>query len=216
MQEQGGGGQPEDDPHCGGAQSKEADERVSGRAPVPDACILRPKGIIILFPILSILSYIHTSYKILPYQHDLQGDQASTVGGAINYVKELEQHLQTLEAKNHIKKSRSSPPSPPFASFFNSPQYSSNNNTKEVAADIEATMIDSHVNLKVRARRQPKQLLRILMGLQSLRLTTLHLNVTTGADQTALYSFSLKVYNYLGYKAQLLLFICHSVKCRYI
>nr|QOJ43683.1 bHLH transcription factor [Dracaena cambodiana] len=140
--------------------------------------------------------YLAVLRSLMPASYAQRGDQASTVGGAINYVKELEQHLQTLEAKNHIKKSHSSPPSPPFASFFNSPQYSSNNNTKEVAVDIEATMIDSHVNLKVRARRQPKQLLRILMGLQSLRLTTLHLNVTTGADQTALYSFSLKVEDY--------------------
>jgi len=113
-------------------------------------------------------------------------------------VKELEQLLQTLEAQKHTK--NQSTATSPFASFFTFPQYSSsfsdvskNGNTPEVAADIEVTMMESHVNLKVRVKRQRKQLLRMVMGLQSLRLTTLHLNVTTAADQMILYSFSLKV-----------------------
>lgn len=59
-------------------------------------------------------------------------------------------------------------------------------------ADIEVTMVESHANLKVLSRRRPKQLLKLLVGLQHLQLTTLHLNVTT-VDQMVLYSFSLKV-----------------------
>lgn len=61
-----------------------------------------------------------------------------------------------------------------------------------VIADIEVTMVESHANLKIRSRRRPKQLLRMVSGLQSLHLTILHLNVTT-IDQTVLYSLSVKV-----------------------
>jgi len=59
---------------------------------------------------------------------DLQGDQASIVGGAINYVRELEQLLQSLEVQKSIKSRGSSGStdtgSSPFAGFFSFPQYS--------------------------------------------------------------------------------------------
>ena len=38
-----------------------------------------------------------------------QGDQASIIGGAINYVKELEQLLQSLEARKHARRQDLSP-----------------------------------------------------------------------------------------------------------
>ncbi|KAG6515427.1 hypothetical protein ZIOFF_025839 [Zingiber officinale] len=58
--------------------------------------------------------------------------------------------------------------------------------------DIEVTMAESHVSLKVLARRRPRQLLKLAAGLQSLCLAPLHLNVTS-TDEMAMYSFSLKV-----------------------
>ncbi|XP_020255275.1 transcription factor bHLH94-like [Asparagus officinalis] len=131
--------------------------------------------------------YLAVLRSLMPASYAQRGDQASIVGGAINFVKELEQRLQTLESKKHKQSS-------PFSRFFTFPQYSTCNNTNGgVAADIEATMIESHVNLKVQLRRQPKQLLRMVMGLQSFWLTILHLNVTTALDQMVMYSFSLKV-----------------------
>jgi len=63
---------------------------------------------------------------------------------------------------------------------------------QSAVADIEVTMVESHANLKVLLKRQPKQLLKMVAGLQNLRFTVLHLNVTT-VDQMVLYSFSLKV-----------------------
>jgi hypothetical protein len=45
----------------------------------------------------------------------------------------------------------------------------------------------------VLAARRPRQLLRMVVALQCLGLTVLHLNVTTTADHLALYSLSLKV-----------------------
>nr|BAD17099.1 unknown protein [Oryza sativa Japonica Group] len=54
-------------------------------------------------------------------------------------------------------------------------------------------MAESHANVRVLAPRRPRQLLRMVVALQCLGLTVLHLNVTTTADHLALYSFSLKM-----------------------
>lgn len=151
-----------------------------------------------------------------------QGDQASIIGGAINYVKELEQLLQSLEVQKRLKqRSDATELAPPFAGFFTFPQYStcssgsnsnnssstthsnssSNNNnianevmakSRSAMADIEVAMVESHANLKVLSKRRPNQLPKMVVGLQNTGLTTLHLNVTT-VDQLVLYSFSLKV-----------------------
>ncbi|KAJ6757233.1 MAX DIMERIZATION MAD [Salix koriyanagi] len=59
-------------------------------------------------------------------------------------------------------------------------------------ADIEVTMVESHANLKIRSKRRPKQLLKVVSALHSMRLTVLHLNVST-ADQIVLYCLSVKV-----------------------
>ena len=94
----------------------------------------------------------------------------------------------------------------PFSEFFTFPQYSTipvhfENSvgknekllkTQSTIADIEVTMVESHANLKIRSKRRPKQLLKVVSGLHSMRLTVLHLNVTT-ADQIVLYCLSVKV-----------------------
>ncbi|KAA8536895.1 hypothetical protein F0562_029373 [Nyssa sinensis] len=140
-------------------------------------------------------AYIHINI----YQ---DGDQASIIGGAINYVKELEQRLHSLVGRQKFEAGSSSA----FAEFFTFPQYSTKATHAEnstamddltaqnhsAIADIEVTMVESHVNLKIRSKKRPKQLLKMVSGLQSLRLTILHLNVTT-MDQIVLYSLSVKV-----------------------
>ena len=52
-----------------------------------------------------------------------QGDQASIIGGAINFVKELEQLLQCMKGQKRTKEGGFSDSSP-FAEFFMFPQYS--------------------------------------------------------------------------------------------
>ncbi|KAK4805089.1 hypothetical protein SAY86_004906 [Trapa natans] len=117
------------------------------------------------------------------------GDQASIIGGAINFVKELEQLLQSMETQKQ---------QPPFSDFFSFPQYSATRAAGEAAAatdgtaDIEVTMVESHANLKIQSRRQPKQLIKLVSGLQSLQLGVLHLNVTSSGDMV-LYTASVKV-----------------------
>ena len=151
----------------------------------------------------------------------MQGDQASIVAGAINFVKELEQLLQSLEAHKR-RQGCTVPPAAaaPFAGFFTFPQYSTaatgvvgssdsagsggdqsgggcaGAGARRGVADIEVALAESHANVKVLAPRRPRQLLRMVVALQCLGLTVLHLNVTTTADHLAFYSLSLKVTNY--------------------
>ncbi|XP_043710913.1 transcription factor bHLH94-like [Telopea speciosissima] len=150
--------------------------------------------------------YLAVLRSLMPPSYVQRGDQASIIGGAINFVKELEQLLQSLEAEKRIKQRSDSGFSSPFADFFTFPQYSSSSvhcrNTavanesvaenSSAIADIEVTMVESHANLKVLSRKRPKQLLKMVTAFQALRLTVLHLNVTA-LDQMALYSFSVKV-----------------------
>lgn len=128
-------------------------------------------------------------------------------------MKELEQRLQLLGGKKETKEKSSGggeATSLPFSEFFTFPQYSITSSTQSensVAAanetmsatqssasiaDIEVTMVESHANLKIRSKRRPKQLLKIVSGLHTMRLTILHLNVTT-LHQMVLYSLSVKV-----------------------
>ncbi|XP_078156738.1 transcription factor bHLH94-like isoform X2 [Carex rostrata] len=140
--------------------------------------------------------YLAVLRSLMPVSY---AQRASIVGGAINFVKELEQLVQSLEVRKQMKDGLTD--SPAFSNFFTLPQYTSNNSqlvgpnrsSSDAIADIEVTMVESHANLRILSRRRPKQLLKLLMGFQSLRLMTIHLNLTTTVDQMVLYSFSLKV-----------------------
>ncbi|KAJ8464185.1 hypothetical protein OPV22_026737 [Ensete ventricosum] len=168
--------------------------------------------------------YLAVLRSLMPSFYVQRGDQASIVAGAINYVKELEQLLRSMEVEKRLKRrADAAGVASAFAGFFSFPQYSSffpngggggggsgnddNSsishsgafycNTDEIenqtaTANIEVTMLESHANLKVLSRRRPRQLLRLVAGLQSSRLVPLHLNVTS-IDPIVMYSFSLKV-----------------------
>lgn len=128
-------------------------------------------------------------------------------------MKELEQLLQSLEVHKSLKNraGRTNAGHSPFAGFFSFPQYStsshsgcgaassgnaSNAKSEAAVADIEVTMVEGYASLKVLSRRRPKQLLKLVTGLQQLRIPPLHLNMTT-VDAMVLYSFSLKVTSFL-------------------
>lgn len=63
---------------------------------------------------------------------------------------------------------------------------------KSEAADIKVTLIQTHVNLKIECQRRPGQLLKVIVALEDLRLTILHLNITS-SETSVLYSLNLKV-----------------------
>lgn len=196
--------------------------------------------------------YLAVIRSLMPPSYVQRGDQASIVGGAINYVKELEQLLQSMEAqktsnKHHHHDLQQQPTSPEggsesegrivgsqesdgctepapcpqlFAEFFSFPQYSTRSkptspgsgsgsgsgssfspgvgssnsmcSSNSGLGDIEVTMVESHANVKILAKKQPKQLVKLIAGFQGLHLNVLHLNVTA-VDSFVLYSVSLKV-----------------------
>lgn len=146
--------------------------------------------------------YLTMLRSMMPPSYVQRGDQASIIGGAINFVKELEQYLQSLEAYKRIKQQPDNNLSSDlFSSFFTFPQYSTYSSESSESmtdkrsaaiADIEVTMVESHANIKVLSRKHPKQLLKMVAGLHSLHLIVLHLNVTT-VENLVLYSFSVKV-----------------------
>ncbi|KAA8522044.1 hypothetical protein F0562_012642 [Nyssa sinensis] len=150
--------------------------------------------------------------SLMPESFVQRGDQASIVGGAIEFVKVLEHLLQNLEAKkllllqgggkvpiNTTATANTEFLSPPFAQFFAYPQYTwsqtPDKNTwksKAAMADIEVTLIKTHANLRILSQRSLRQLSKMVAGFQTLSLTIFHLNVTT-LDPLVLYSISAKV-----------------------
>nr|VDD22837.1 unnamed protein product [Brassica oleracea] len=155
--------------------------------------------------------YLAVLRSLMPPSYAQRGDQASIVAGAINYLKELEHHLQSIEpplksatvpvdtgsaaaAADQINTIAASSLGQ-FSEFFAFPQYSSRPSSSSVAegmAEIEVTMVESHASVKILAKKRPKQLLKLAASIQNLKLTVLHLNVTT-CDDSVLYSISLKV-----------------------
>ncbi|XP_047063749.1 transcription factor bHLH94-like [Lolium rigidum] len=187
--------------------------------------------------------YLAELRSLMPESYAHRGDQASIVGGAIDFVKELEQLLQSLEAQKctllgqkqqqqqHLLVPDPMPapsnavmaaaattssgsgageetPAPaathdttgtPFAGFFTYPQYvwrlparDGADDNRAGLADVEVTLVETHASVRVMAPRLPGQLLRMVAGMERLRLAVLHLNVTT-LGSLALYSLSVKV-----------------------
>ncbi|KAF7127412.1 hypothetical protein RHSIM_Rhsim11G0016700 [Rhododendron simsii] len=150
--------------------------------------------------------------SLMPESYLQRGDQASIVGGAIEYVKELEHLLQSLEAQKLLLLKGGTPPhdnatapstaeffSPPFSQFIMFPQYTlsqvpnkNSSKSKTEVADIEVTLIETHANLRILSRKSLRQVSKIVAGFRTLYLTILHLNVTT-LDPLVLYTISAKV-----------------------
>ncbi|KAL6861265.1 hypothetical protein ACP4OV_016965 [Aristida adscensionis] len=159
--------------------------------------------------------YLAVLRSLMPPSYARRGDQASIVGGAINFVKELEHRVHSLQAqKRHAAGGRHRPEDEPFAGFFTLPQYSTSaaaaaagdgdaSITRPGVADVEAAVSEGHATVKLllpplgrRPAQRPRRrmlLRRLLLGLQRRGLAALHLNVTTTADEMALYTFSLSM-----------------------
>ncbi|KAJ0257615.1 Transcription factor bHLH94 [Hirschfeldia incana] len=146
--------------------------------------------------------YLAVLRSLMPSSYAQRGDQASIVGGAINYVKELEHILQSTEPRKTTKTTHevdtsTSSSMSPFSEFFTYPQYSTKSSSSAVEsssspAEIEVAVAEGHANIKITTKKKPRQLLKLVHLIQSLRLTLLHLNVNT-LDNSILYSISVKV-----------------------
>lgn len=140
--------------------------------------------------------------SLMPTSYIQRGDQASIIGGAVDFVKELEQLLQSLEAQKRLRSSEQ------FGSGSSCDTISGSGGDfeewrrrgeectaemKSRVAEIGVVVIQSHVNLKIECERRPGQLIRAIVALEDLRLTVLHLNITSLHSSSILYSFNLKI-----------------------
>ncbi|CAM8885365.1 unnamed protein product [Rhodiola kirilowii] len=157
--------------------------------------------------------------SLMPQSYSQRGDQASILGGAIEFVKELEHIVQSLGAQKSQLMSQEADdafhrrvlmsdgltmkpsPSTPFSQFFTCPQYTwsqshdkcTASSSKAAIADIEVTLVEKHANIRILTKRSPKQPFKIVAGFRATHLTILHLNISTAMDSLVFYSISAKV-----------------------
>ncbi|KAL6517094.1 hypothetical protein OROHE_017800 [Orobanche hederae] len=159
---------------------------------------------------------------LMPSSYVQRGDQASIIGGAIEFVRELEQLLQCLESQKRRRfygdagqrpvgdpSSMVDPPNsqptseapllmipPPMPHIPNNEQM--NNIVEETAesksclADVQVKLLGFDAVVKVLSRRRPGQLIQAIAALEDMQLNILHTNITT-IEQTVLYSFNVKI-----------------------
>ncbi|CAI0380334.1 unnamed protein product [Linum tenue] len=153
--------------------------------------------------------------SLMPGSYVQRGDQASIIGGAIEFVRELEQLLQCLEsqkrrrlygegagpaaaaaaADGHDDDDEAAAalvcfdPSSSSSGFVVREETAEN---KSCLADVEVKVLGLDAMIKVLSRRRPGQLIKAIAAMEDLHLNILHTNITT-IEQTVLYSFNVKV-----------------------
>ncbi|KAK7303250.1 hypothetical protein RJT34_14152 [Clitoria ternatea] len=143
--------------------------------------------------------------SLTPCFYIKRGDQASIIGGVIEFIKELHQVHQALESQKRRKSLSPSPgPSPRTTQPITLHQVDSSsmigtNSFKELGAscnssvaDVEVKISGSNVILKVISHRIPGQVARIVTVLESLSFEVLHLNISS-MEETVLYQFVVKI-----------------------
>ncbi|WCJ33217.1 basic helix-loop-helix (bHLH) DNA-binding superfamily protein [Euphorbia peplus] len=159
--------------------------------------------------------------SLMPGSYVQRGDQASIIGGAIEFVRELEQLLQCLESQKRRRLYGDAPrqlgendSSTPLAIQQNQPQFfpqlplantdemkliefetglrEETAENKSCLADVEVKLLGFDAIIKILSRRRPGQLIKTIAGLEDLQLNILHTNITT-IEQTVLYSFNVKI-----------------------
>ncbi|KAJ0113216.1 hypothetical protein Patl1_00697 [Pistacia atlantica] len=152
--------------------------------------------------------HLNALRSLMPPSYVQRGDQASIIGGAIDFVKELEQLLLSLEAQKRMRMEKTAVEGCDSSTSSSStdkangllavrPQIENcdgevKGENKSSGAKIEVIVIQNHVNLKIQCPRRPGQLLKAIVALEDLRLTFLHLNITS-SQTTVHYSFNLKI-----------------------
>ncbi|WZY74235.1 transcription factor MUTE-like [Brassica napus] len=151
--------------------------------------------------------------SLTPCLYIKRGDQASIIGGVIEFIKEMQQLVQVLESKKR-RKTLNRPsflydhqtlePSilaaattrVPFSQIEN---VMTTSTFKEVGsccnsphANVEAKISGSNVVLRVVSRRIEGQLVRIISVLEKLSFPVLHLNISS-MEETVLYFFVVKI-----------------------
>ncbi|XP_021681831.2 transcription factor FAMA-like isoform X2 [Hevea brasiliensis] len=154
--------------------------------------------------------------SLMPGSCVQRGDHASIIGGAIEFVRELEQLLQCLESQKRRRlygeASRQmgdsslaiQQPQPPLFPplplpddhmklvDFETELREETAENKSCLADVEVKLLGFDAMIKILSRRRPGQLINTIAALEELELNILHINITT-IEQTVLYSFNVKI-----------------------
>ncbi|KAK7309971.1 hypothetical protein RJT34_07136 [Clitoria ternatea] len=154
--------------------------------------------------------------SLMPGSYVQRGDQASIIGGAIEFVRELEQLLQCLESQKRRRllgeaqarqvgdPGLAPQQQPPFFPPMPLPNdqmklvelesglREETAESKSCLADVEVKLLGFDAMIKILSRRRPGQLIKTIAALEDLQLIILHTNITT-IEQTVLYSFNVKV-----------------------
>ncbi|CAI9771179.1 unnamed protein product [Fraxinus pennsylvanica] len=159
--------------------------------------------------------------SLMPGSCVQRGDQASIIGGAIEFVRELEQLLQCLESQKRrrlcgdgqgpigdpslVVHEQQQPQQPflippvpnPLNDQVRLVEYETGLHevtaeSKSYLADVEVKVLGFDALIKILSRRRPGQLIKAIAALEDLQLNILHTNVTT-IEQTVLYSFNVKI-----------------------
>lgn len=147
--------------------------------------------------------------SLIPSDYIPRGDQATVVGGAIDYVKQLEQQLVALQAASAAARRGSVSVSGAVGvvvgtaataaadGVFVAPQHTSYSSPSEQGAagvDVEAmAAVGGHVRVRVAGQRWPGRLVRAVAAMEDLRLAVLHLAVTSVGQDAVVYCFNLKI-----------------------
>ncbi|XWS09134.1 hypothetical protein CRYUN_Cryun40dG0059900 [Craigia yunnanensis] len=156
--------------------------------------------------------------SLMPGSYVQRGDQASIIGGTIEFVRELEQLLQCLESQKRrrlygeasrqmgdtsmaIYEQKQQQQFFPPTSLPNDQIKLVDYDTglceetaenKSCLADVEVKLLGFDAMIKILCGRRPGQLVKTIAALEDLQLNILHTNITT-LEQTVLYSFNVKV-----------------------
>ncbi|KAI4995518.1 hypothetical protein ZWY2020_035421 [Hordeum vulgare] len=137
--------------------------------------------------------------SLIPSDYIPRGDQATVVGGAIDYVKQLEQQLVALQALAAAQRGEGPVGTAATAAsdgVFVSPQYTSFSEARGIGGgvDVEAmSAVGGHVRVRVAGRRWPGRLVRAVAAMENLRMAVLHLAVTSVGHDAVVYCFNLKL-----------------------
>lgn len=130
--------------------------------------------------------YLRVLRSLMPGSYVQRGDQASIIGGAIEFIRELEQLIQCLESqkRRRLYGDAPRPTAPDISTGAGAPPV--------VPPPATSSMLGADAVVKVLSRRRPEQLIKTIAVLEEMHLSILHTNITT-IDQTVLYSFNVKI-----------------------
>ncbi|CAN0902908.1 Transcription factor MUTE [Linum grandiflorum] len=139
--------------------------------------------------------------SLMPSFYVKRGDQASIIGGVVEYIKELQQVLQSLEAKKQ-RKAYTEEPSPTTSSSSSSNNIILNDGDNTIhelvaksrssVADVEVKFSGANLVVKTVSYKIPGQVVKIISALEDMCLEILHVSIN-GVDDTMHNSFTIKI-----------------------